>query len=338
MKLKYSYSVLLLFSILLMAACKEDAYEVPTPKDALQNDCIKRSVGPNLAGQQIEFAYAMALPQSLGKLVSAQVEASIPGAVGTLLENRAFYTNGSGVDVPITVGNPSTNDANLTKVTFSRDTFAVTLRYYYVVPVEAKGQSVSFTFSATDSNGTTVSYDMGPYQVSSMDMVLDKPAADNGAMYISVADMAVYTAAEAAAIPDKIDLVYLYRVVNATVNGVANTNVFGHSLVAPGADPAYLPGVTLPAGVNRNTKIIKTISLFEKQLARLPQYGSYFIDDVDFQKLDVTASSNFAVNVKNDSGLWVETADGQYRAFVYVNTSNNTTKSITWSMKRYKMF
>jgi len=338
MKLKYSYSILLLSGILLMAACKDDAYEVPVPKDALQNDCIKRSTGPNMAGQQIEFAYAMALPQSLGKLVSAQVEASIPGAAGTLLENRAFYTNGSGVDVPITVGTPSVNDANITKVTFSRDTFAVTLRYYYVVPQEAKGQPVTFTFSATDSNGTTVSYDMGPYQISNMDMILDRPAADNGAMYISIADMAVYTAAQAAAIPDKIDLVYLYRVVNANVNGVPNTNVFGHSLVAPAADPVYLPGVTLPAGVNKNTKIIKTISLFEKQLARLPQYGSYFIDDVDFQKLDITTSSNFAINIKNDSGLWVETADGQYRAFVYINTSNNTTKSITWSIKRYKMF
>ena len=338
MKLKYSYSALLFSLLLLAIACKEETYEVPATKDALQNDCIKRSVGPNLVGQQIEFAYAMALPQSLGKLVSAQVEATIPGAAGTLLENRAFYTNGLGIDVPVTVGNASVNDANITKVTFSRDTFAVTLRYYYVIPAEAKGQSVSFTFSATDSNGTTVSYDMGPYQVSNMDIVLDKPAADNGAMYISVADMAVYTAAQAAAVPDKIDLVYVYRVVNATVNGVANTNVFGHSLIAPAADPAYLPGVTLPAGVNKNTKIIKTISLFEKQLARLPQYGSYFIDDVDFQKLDITASSNFAVNIKNDSGLWVETADGQYRAFVYINTSNNATKSITWSMKRYKMF
>ena len=337
MKLRYSYSILLLSIVALVTACKDEEYEVPSAKNALQNDCIKRSLGPNLVGQQIEFAYAMALPQSLGKLVNAQVEASIPGAAGTFLENRAFYTNGSGVDIPTTIGNPSANDANFTKVTFTRDTFAVTLRYYYVIPPDAKGQPVSFTFSATDSNGTTVSYNMGPYNVSGMDMVLDRPVTDGAAMYISIADMAVYTAAQAAAAPDKIDLAYLYRVVNASVNGVP-TNVFGHSLVAPGANAAYLPGVSLPAGVNKNTKIIKTISLYDKQLARMAQFGTYFIDDLDFQKLDVSTAANFAINLKNDNGLWVETADGQYRAFVYVNTSNNTTKSITISIKRFKMF
>jgi hypothetical protein len=328
------FLLILLPVFLLAMGCSDDGYEVPTAKNALQNDCIKRTLGPNLIGQPMEFAYAMALPQSLGKLVSAKVEASIAGAAGTFLENRAFYTNGSGVDVPKTIADASATEGGLTTVTFNRDTFAVTLRYYYIVPPEARGQSVNFTFSATDSNGTTVSYQMGPYKISNMDMVLDQPASDNNAMYISIADMAIYNAAQAAANPDKIDLVYLYRVVNASVNG-ATANVFGHSLVAPAADAMYLPGVTLPTGVNRNTKIIKTLNLWDRQLARL-QYGVY-IDDVDFETLDINASSNFAINIRNENGVWVETADGQYRAFVYINAVNNTAKTMTVSIKRFKM-
>src|SRR3954466_12621795 len=156
MKLKYSYySTVLLSFVLLMTACKDEEYELPTAKNELQNDCIKRSLGPNVVGLPIEFAYAMALPQSLGSIVSAQVEASIPGASGTYLEHRAYYTNGSGTDIPVTVASPSITESNVTTVTLTKDTFAITLRYFYVIPPEARGQSVKFKFSATDTNGKT---------------------------------------------------------------------------------------------------------------------------------------------------------------------------------------
>jgi hypothetical protein len=150
---------------------------------------------------------------------------------------------------------------------------------------------------------------------------------DDAAMYISIADMAIYTAAEAAAIPEKIDLVYVYRVIpNIT---------FAHALVAPAADPIYLPGVTLPAGVNKNTRVIKTLNLRDQHLARL-QYG-VFIDDVDFRQLDTSTAVNYAVNLKNESGAWVETADGQYRAFIYINTVSAPNKNMKISIKRLKM-
>jgi len=331
MKLKYSYYTMVLLSfILVMTACKDDEYAVPTAKRELQNDCIKRSLGPNVVGLPIEFAYAMALPQDLGSIASAQVEASIPGASGTYLENRSYYTNGSGTDIPVQVADPSITEGNLTSVTLTRDTFAITLRYFYIIPPEARGQSVKFTFSAQDTNGKTVSYTMGPYKISNVDMVLDKVVKDNTDMYISIADMAVYTAAQAAANPEKIDLVYLYRALP--------TVTFNHALVAPTADAQYLPGVTLPAGVTKNTKIIKSLNLRDQQLARL-QYG-VFIDDVDFQKLDVSTAANFAINVKNEGGVWVETEDGQYRAFVYINSIFNTAtnKSMVVSIKRLQMF
>ncbi|HCC51900.1 MAG TPA: hypothetical protein DEQ30_07455, partial [Porphyromonadaceae bacterium] len=36
-----------------------------------------------------------------------------------------------------------------------------------------------------------------------------------------------------------------------------------------------------------------------------------------------------------NNSLWVETADGQYRAFIFINTT--ATNTVTISAKRYKM-
>ncbi|MGX5817130.1 DUF4466 family protein [Chitinophaga lutea] len=322
---RFQYTALLL-SALAFAGCKDDDYAIPEPKSELQNDVLKRSLGPNLAGMNIEFAYAMALPANKGKLVSAVVEASITGAPETFLEHRSFYTSGSGSDVGVVVGTPSVNKDNTTTVTFSKDTSAATLRYYYRVPAEAKGQSVKFTFRAESSNGEKVSYSMGPYPVSKMDYKLDLKPVDGAACYISVEDMTVYTAAQAAANPGKIDLVYVYR---------SQALPYNHSLVSPGADAQYLPGVTLPAGVNRVSKVMKTLNLADQQLAR-KQFG-VFVDDVDFQKVSFDAASSYALNLKEDAGLWVETADGKYRAYIVVNSVNNGGKTATFSMKRYPL-
>lgn len=326
--LNISFPFLLLALVTLFAACtKDEEYALPTPKDVLQNDVIKRSLGPNIVGQQIEFAYAMAIIPEKGKLKSAQVEASIPGATGTFLEVRSFFTNGSGVDVGVPVADTSITKGAITSVNFNRDTSAATLRYYYVVPEEARGKTVSFTFSATSSNGETVNYKMGPYNISKMDMVRNLTVSNGNVAYISISNLAVYNAANATANADKIDLVYLYR--NLT------TSAFNHALVAPGANAQYLPGVTLPAGVNKTAKLRKVFNLQDYDLARL-QYGIY-IDDLDFQELDLSESPAHAINLRAEAGVWVETADGKYRAYVYINSVNNTAGTAVISIKRYAL-
>src|SRR2546421_6382722 len=184
--LYFNYTSLLITLLLFMGACKKQEYNLPTPKDVLQNDVIKRSLGPNVVGLNIEFAYAMALPKAKGKLVSAEVEASIAGAPGTYLENNSYYTTGGGVDVPVLVGQPSVTQGTKTTVNFTVDTSASTLRYFYVIPEAARGKTVSFTFSAKSSDGQSVSYNMGPYTIAKMDMVRSLTVKDGGAMYISI--------------------------------------------------------------------------------------------------------------------------------------------------------
>ncbi len=324
-----SFSVLLLAALALFGtSCKKSGYALPTPSDKLQNQAIKRTLGPNIVGQQIEFAYAMAILPSKGKLVSCTAVASIAGAAGTYMENRSFYTASNGADVGVPVGTPAVTKDNTTTVTYNHDTSAATLRYYYVIPEAARGKTVTITFTATSSDGESISTVMGPYTIAKMDMKLNMKVSDGNLMYISIGDTAVYNATDAAAHAASIDIVYLYR--NIT------TSAFNHALVAPAADPQYLPGVTLPTGVNRTAKLLKTFNLNDHNLAPNEQYGGIFIDDIDFQTIDLSNSPNYTINLKQDAGVWVETADGKYRAYIFFNAVT-TTGTATISMKRYAL-
>ena len=315
---------------LCLGACKDKEYAIPTASDELQNDLIKRSLGPNIVGGTIEFAYAAAILPEKGKLSSMTVEASIAGATGTYLDNRFFNTNSSGADVGTAVGDPSVTNGKTTTVNYTIGSLsAATLRYFYKIPEEARGKSISFTFTAKSSNGETISYQAGPYEVRSMDMTLDLVAKDGTDCYISIADMKVYNATFAAANPDKIDLVYLYRT-PATVT-------YLHSLVAPTADPSYWPTFTMPTALKNKTKIVKAFTVRDQQLSRI-QYG-VFVDDVDLSSKDFTDAPDFAINVKAEAGVWVQTADGRYNAYVYINSVTNTAtvKEMKISIKRLKV-
>ena len=325
---KYLWTKVLFVLVVLVAfsACKDKAYEIPDAKSGLQTDVLKRSLGPNVVGGAIEFVFAAAILPDQGRLAELTVEASIPGASKTYLEHRVFAPSGSG-EVATVVGTPALNEGNKTIVKLTRDTSAVGLRYYYFIPEEARGKTVKFSFHAKTKDGKISSYEMGPYEVRLMDIALDLVATDGQKCYISIEDLKVYSAAEIAVNSQKVDLVYLYR---------ALTNVaFAHALVAPSADPMFLPGLTLPSGVSNRTKIVKAWTVRDQQLARL-QYG-VFVDDIDLREKTFVDAPDFAINVRNEGGLWVETADGRYRAYVYINAINPTTKTMTVSIKRLKI-
>ncbi|MDR3217532.1 MAG: DUF4466 family protein [Dysgonamonadaceae bacterium] len=325
---KLGYVVLIGCLSFAFVACDDDSDK----HTLLKNDCLKWTAGPNIAGLDIEFAYAMALPYNTGKIVSAQAEASIAGADGTWMEHNSYYTTASGqMDIPVLVGNPSATNGKTTTVDFVVDTCAATLRYYYKIPEAAKGQSVSFTFSTTASTGEKVSYNMGPYTISKMDMALDL-SLSRANCYISIEDMAVYNAQQAAEIPEKIDLVYNF--LNLSSTGIE----FGHAFAAPAAGPDFLP-TGFPENLHKNAKIRKG-SVMDAHLARLHLSGKLqpevYVDDIDLQTIDLANMPNYALNIITDGGLWVETQDGKYRAFIYANNMR-TIVGGTISMKRYTM-
>ncbi len=170
---------------------------------------------------------------------------------------------------------------------------------------------------------------MGPYHVSNMDMMLNLEASETN-RYISVEDMAVYDEATALANPGKIDLVYNFHQFNVTPSIPSS-----HAFLSPAADQQFMPNLTIPSGFSNNSKVVKAWALRDRHLANM-QFGIY-IDDVDFREKDFTGAPNYSLNMRNESGVWLETADGKYRAYIYVNKINNAAKSVTISMKRLQI-
>jgi hypothetical protein len=78
----------------------------------------------------------------------------------------------------------------------------------------------------------------------------------------------------------------------------------------------------------------KVFNLQDYNLAQL-QFGIY-IDDRDFQEINLADSPNFAINLRAEAGVWVETADGKYRAYVYLNSVNAAGTAVI-SIKRYAL-
>ena len=321
----------ILFTVSILFACNDDPVLIIDPINSLSNDCIKRSlpIAPNIAGNEIEFAYAMALPQAAGVLTSAQVVASIAGAEGTYFDPNSYYTNNSGQDIPVLVANESQTSGTTTSTEFLVDTCAATLRYYYMIPQEAKGKEVEFVFSVNASNGQKAEYKMGPYQISRMDMTLSQNL-DAEHCYLSFHDpnvaLKIYTKAEIEANPSllsEVDIMY----------GYSELGDLSHAFYTKSSPADYMDGISLPEGFVNDTKMLEVYGLRDRQLANL-QYSN-FIDDLDFEKLDMGRSISYALGLKGESGVWLETSDGAFRAFVYVNEVESG--MMTVSVKRYPM-
>ncbi|MBO0948020.1 DUF4466 family protein [Fibrella forsythiae] len=302
------------------------------PEQPLKNDLLKKTVGPAIVGDRIEFAYAIGTLE--GDLKNVRAEATVAGGPGTGFSRNSWYTNYStGVDQPkqtatdtLTNGNVST--ANILDVATNK---AVTLRYYYYPTADSQGKDVSFRFSGTNSTGKEVSIQSPNYRISSMDMKRSIVLGDGAKAYVSLADMTAYTKAEVEQnnLANKIDFVYVYR-------PTINTFAFGHAIVAP-SNPTYLADVTLPTGLAKpRTAIDKRVDVKDAQLRGTAGFD-VFIDDIDLQQTTFTNAADYAYGLAADQGAFVKSADGTYAAYVYVNAVNNTAKTMTVSIKRLKL-
>lgn len=347
----YKYALLIAVSAFCFSCSDDD-------NSTLRNDVIKKTVAPAIAGEKIEFAYAMGAQS--GKLYKAEVIASIAGAAGTNFEPWSWFTarntmtvNGvsykGGDDVPLkTVKDFDTNGSVSTATmedkideiytkpyvaygTNQVDLIAATIRYFYVVPEEAKGKSISFEFKSESTTGATASYRTPSYTVSRMDMKRLIQMESEGACYFSIADMAAYTKDEVVAqnLAGKIDFIYIYQ---AQLNGFT----YKHSFVSPATDPKYIAidGIVLSGSTNK-TPMEKRANVRDAQLkGSIP---NVYIDDIDFQTLDLGEAVDYVLNFSKDDGAFMKTADGKYAAYVYVNEVKDNDAAMTVSIKRYPL-
>ncbi len=306
----------------ILSSCSEEENE-----SSLQDDFLLKTLGPAIAGETMDFAYAMGTLE--GTLVSATATASFAGAEGTGFDPHSYHTDSRGTDVGVLVSTAET-EGNTSTANFIVDTAASTLRYSYLIPEEAKGQSFSITFEAETSTGEVVSTKTPDYKVSNMDMIKEIVMTNDDINYFSLETMQAYTEAEVVSegMTDKIDLIYIYDPV--TPEGY----IYGHSLVSPGSEEKYLNGRTIPSSFRKNkTKIERQV--FLRDMHFTGTVPALFVDDIDLQTLDLSEATDFVLGLTTMSSVFVESEDGRYRAYMYFNEARSRT--LTFGAKRLEM-
>lgn len=309
--------------MLMILSCSKDE-----DSTSLQDSFLKKDVGPAIAGETLEFAYAMATLD--GSLTSAKATVNFTGAEGTGFDPHSYHTDSRGNDVGVLVATVSAEEGNYNAVFDVVDTMAATLRFNYVIPEEAKGQSLSITFTVESSTGEVVSTTTPSYPVSSMDLKRDIVMTNDDVCYFSLETMQAYTEAEVidAGMQDKIDLIYNYDAI--TPEGY----LYGHALVSPATEEKYLNGKTIPASFARNNTKIEQLA-FLRDMQFSGEVPAHFVDDIDLETLDLSLATNFILRIFSGNSAFVESADGRYRAYLYFNEARSRT--LTFGIKRLEI-
>lgn len=320
--LSLSLLILALFSFV---GCTDD------DNTTLQNDLIKKSVAPLVVGEKIQFSYAAGTTKS--KLQFFKVVASVPGAEGTNFEPYTWRTE-NGNDVSTVVATDCKTEGNISSASII-DSQATTLRYYYVIPEELKGKSVSFIFSSTSKDGETVTFKTPTYEASSMDMkkMIELSGEENGARYFSIEDMKAYTQEEVQTgnISSKIDFIYAYA--DTKIVG-ENSYTYKHAFFSPGAETYYPNGFSLPSALTaKETLMDKKLYVWDGQLKN-DKNNNIFVDDIDLKSQTFDSSASGILDLKSEGSVFMKSADGKHVAYIYINSLNDKTKSMVIGIKK----
>jgi len=339
------FSVIALAWVGVLASCEQ--FDVVEPIQY-----IKKTYGPVIVGERYDFAFTVASKDG-SVLRDMAIEATYAGASGTALDSKCYWTvptgaQGEGQERSVEMlsnvtANGSVINANirgdLTVFDGGYTSYAITVRYSYVVPAEARGKNVRFTVKWTTQKGTSKEYSTETYDVSNMDIKKDivLTDADNSTSirYFSIANMEAYTQDEVNALSNSasIDFVYRYNPDNITTPGGSSVRL-NNAIIAP-SNNIYLNIEYVPASWTKNDTWIEIRKWDDMQLkGAVP---NNYITDMDILTADIRGINHAEYNLANDFGTVMQTADGVYRAYVYVKRVNNPTGSMTIGVKRLKM-
>ena len=110
---------------------------------------------------------------------------------------------------------------------------------------------------------------------------------------------------------------------------------FGHALVSLN-NTQYINDLAIPGSWAKSATFIdKRIDVRDGQLKNDPNINQY-VDDPDLQNTTFTNAANYSYGLVADQGAFIKTNDG-FAAYLYVNSVNNNTKTMTISVKRLKL-
>jgi archaellum component FlaF (FlaF/FlaG flagellin family) len=337
---KTKYLVLIvsaMMSVGLLTSCEEEEYE--------RIQYIKKTLGPFIVGQSYDFAFSIASGDN-SVLKDVEIEASYPGASGTNLDKECYWTDPSGKDFNEEMLQNISMDGktirasvsgNKTEYRGGYNSYAITLRYKYVVPEDARGKIIRFIVRYTTQNGAQQEYSTENYEVNNMDLalniILTDPENNSGVRYFSISDLRAYTMEEAASKSASVDFVYRYNSSDIVTSGGSRVRL-NHSFIAP-AHPLFLNTDYVPANWTKNNTCIEVRKWDDMQLrGAVP---NNYVTDRDIRDAEMKGVSTAEYNLAANFGMLIQTADGAYRAYVYVKSVNNANRSVTLGIKSLKM-
>jgi hypothetical protein len=76
---------------------------------------------------------------------------------------------------------------------------------------------------------------------------------------------------------------------------------------------------------------------YGKSMTRNAKITNNYIDDMDLLKADIRGIIHAEYGLAADFGTVMQTANGTYRAYVYVKVLNNSNRTMTIGVKRLKI-
>ena len=339
---KYLAAIAVLLICCVFSSCEKDEYELVK--------YYQLTPGPIITGDAVVFKFAIASNDE-SSLNTWEITASYAGQAGTVVDDKVYWTTRDGVTHDMVMLSGITSSGN--KISGSvidgvewgvgndpgYSSKAVTITYTYIVPAEAKGNKLKFDVRYTTRQGSVQSYSTAEYDVSTLDMVktvvLADPADGTGSRYFSVADMTSYTLAEVEAQNKSAAIDFVYRYNNVAMVSSGGTSVtLNHSVSTPSHN-FFLDANYGPANWTKNASLIEKRKWNDMHLKQAPP--SEYVTDKDLKTVTMTGNSTAVYGLAANFGFVVETADGNYRAFVYVRAVNNGGRTMTIGVKRLEI-
>ncbi len=336
---KYLAAIAVLLICCVFSSCEKDEYELVK--------YYKLTPGPIITGDAVVFKFAIASNDE-SSLNTWEITSSFAGQTGTVVDDKVYWTTRDGVDHDMVMLSGITASGNkisgsvVDGVTWGvgndpgYSSKAVTITYNYVVPAEAKGKIIKFDVRYTTRQGSVQSYSTVEYDVSNLDMVetvvLADPADGTGSRYFSVTDMTSYTLAEVEAQNKSAVIDFVYRYNNVAMTSPGGTDVtLNHSISAP-THTFFLDANYVPANWTKNASLIEKRKWNDMHLKQATP--SEYVTDKALMTTSLSANSTAVYGLAANFGFVIQTADGNYRAFVYVRAVNNGDRTMTIGVKR----
>ncbi len=317
----FLWLLLLIGTMGVLTSCEDENEDNP-----LRNDLLRKGVEPVLVGNTLEFAYAIGSTDGT-PIKAVEVTASCPGAAGTGISKHSIYTNhDNGNEEEMLIASETSTEGAVSKA-YLVDTVAATVRYFYIVPEEAKGKRIRFNFRAITEN-TSVSMSSPEYTVSSVEIFKNLALRSGERCCFSLETMQSYTVeqVEQLGIADKIDFIYTFKPT------MGSGWTFNHGLVSPSNENGYLYPVEIPSGAANRTLLERRV--WPDGQLKTSGVPTVYVDEMDLRNLTFDGVTTHAYDLGQDQGVAIKTHDGKYVAYLYINETSSNLKQMKFAIKR----